>query len=251
MENPNWTTIKLNPGERIDDLERCGYKIIQDPAQFCFGIDAVLLSGFAKIRQGENALDMCCGNGIIPILLAAKTQARHIVGIELQRPAAQLAQRSVEANGLSDRINIICGDIKEADEYFARSSFDVVTCNPPYMIDSHGLKNPDSPKAIARHEIACDFNDVVSCAASMLKPGGRFFLVHRPFRLVELFGTLTRYRLEPKRMMMVHPFVDHEPNMVLIEAVAGAKRRLTVEKPLVVYESPGVYTTEIYDIYGY
>lgn len=251
MENPNWTTIKLNPGERVDDLERCGYKIIQDPKMFCFGIDAVLLSGFAKVRAQENVLDMCCGNGIIPILLAAKSQAGHITGMEIQREAAALAKRSVEANGLSDRINIICGDIKEADAYFSKSVFDVVTCNPPYMLDSHGLKNPESPKAIARHEIMCNFEDIARSAASMLKPGGRLFLVHRPFRLVELFSTLTKYNLEPKRMKMVHPFIDHEPNMVLIEAVLDGRRRITVEQPLIVYEQPGVYTPEIYEIYGY
>ena len=251
MENPNWTTIKLNPGERIDDLERCGYKIIQDPKLFCFGIDAVLLSGFAKVRAGEKVLDLCSGNGIIPILLAAKSQAAHITGLEIQRESANLAKRSIEANGISDRVNIICGDIKEAEDFFSKSAFDVVTCNPPYMIDSHGLKNPDSPKAIARHEIMCDFNDVVKAAAAMLKPGGRFFLIHRPFRLVEIFDTLTKYNLEPKRMKMVHPFVDHEPNMVMIEAVSDGRRRITVEKPLIVYENPGEYTQEIYDIYGY
>lgn len=251
MGNPNWTTIELNPDERIDDLERCGFKIIQDPKLFCFGIDAVLLSGFAKVRQGETVLDLCSGNGIIPILLAAKSQAGNIFGVEIQKESVSLALRSIEANGISDRVKMICGDIKCVTDYFVKSAFDVVTCNPPYMIDSHGLKNLDSPKAVARHELLCNFEDVVKAASEMLKPGGRFFLVHRPFRLVELFETLTKYNLEPKRMKMVHPFVDHEPNMVLIEAVSGARRRLTVEKPLIVYETPGVYTEEIYDIYGY
>lgn len=251
MENPNWTTIKLNPGERVDDLERCGFKIIQDPKMFCFGIDAVLLSGFAKVRQGDKVLDLCSGNGIVPILLAAKSQASHIFGIELQKESVDLAQRSVIANGIAERVRMICGDIKEVENYFVKSAFDVVTCNPPYMIDSHGLKNPDSPKALARHELTCNFDDVARIAADMLKPGGRFFLVHRPFRLVELFETLTKYKLEPKRMKMVHPFVDHEPNMVLIEAVAGGRSRLAVEAPLIVYEAPGQYTQEIYDIYGY
>lgn len=251
MRNPDWTTIKLNDGERIDDLERCGYKIIQDPEKFCFGIDAVLLSGFATVKNNEKALDLCCGNGIIPILLAGKTEGIRFDGIEIQDESASLARRSVIANAIEDKVNIVTGDIKSVKEYFTPSSYNVVTCNPPYMLDSHGVKNPESPKAIARHEIMCNFEDVVKAAAKMLKVGGRFYLIHRPFRLVELFDTLTKYKLEPKRMRFVHPFVDHEPNMVLIEACLGGKRRITIDKPLVVYEEPGKYTKEIYEIYGY
>ena len=251
MANPNWTTIELNEGERIDDLERCGYKIIQDTKRFCFGMDAVLLSGYAFAKRGDKILDLCTGNGIIPILLAAKTQAERIVGIEIQKEVADLARRSVAANDLADRINIICADIKDTQDYLQPGVFDVVTCNPPYMIDNHGIKNPDSPKAIARHELLCSFDDVARIAAMMLRPGGRLFLIHRPFRLTELFETLTKYSLEPKRMKFVHPYVDREPNMVLIEADLGSRRRLTVERPLIVYESPNCYTQEIYDIYGY
>ncbi len=251
MANPNWTTIELNEGERVDDLERCGYKIIQDTGKFCFGMDAVLLSGYAFAKRGEKVLDLCTGNGIIPILMAAKTQAERIVGIEIQKDIADLARRSVAANDLNDRVNIICADIRNTEEYLQAGIFDVVTCNPPYMIDSHGIKNPESPKAIARHEILCNFDDVASAAAKMLHPGGRFFLIHRPFRLTEIFETLTRHGLEPKRMKMVHPYVNREPNMVLIESNLGGRRRLTVERPLIVYESPNCYTKEIYDIYGY
>jgi tRNA1Val (adenine37-N6)-methyltransferase len=148
-------------------------------------------------------------------------------------------------------VNIINGDIREADDILQAGAFDVVTCNPPYMIDSHGIKNPDSPRAIARHEIMCNFDDVARITARMLKPGGRLFLIHRPFRLTEIFETLTKYKLEPKRMKMVHPFVDKEANMVLIEACQGGRRRIKVERPLIVYESPNCYTKEIYDIYGY
>lgn len=251
MANPNWTTIELNEGERVDDLERCGFKIIQNTDKFCFGMDAVLLSGYASIRPGDKVLDLCTGNGIIPILLAAKSRAERIVGIEIQRDIAELAKRSVEANDLSDRINILCADIKNAEEYYQSAVFDAVTCNPPYMIDNHGIKNPDSPKAIARHEILCNFDDVARVTSRMLKPGGRLFLIHRPFRLTEIFETLTKYKLEPKRMKLVHPYVNREPNMVLIEAGLGGRRRLTVERPLIVYESPNCYTKEIYDIYGY
>ena len=251
MANPNWTTIELNEGERVDDLERCGFKIIQNTEKFCFGMDAVLLSGYASIRRGDKVLDLCTGNGIIPILLAAKTGAGRIVGIEIQRDIAELAKRSVEANDLNDRVNILCADIKNAEEYYQAGAFDAVTCNPPYMIDNHGIKNPDSPKAIARHEILCTFDDVARVTSRMLKPGGRLFLIHRPFRLTEIFETLTKYNLEPKRMKLVHPYIDREPNMVLIEAGLGGRRRLTVERPLIVYESPNCYTKEIYDIYGY
>lgn len=244
-------TIELNEGERVDDLERCGYKIIQNTQQFCFGMDAVLLSGYAYAKQTEKVLDLCTGNGIIPILLAAKTKAERIVGIEIQKEVADLAKRSVAANGLSDRVNIICADIKETEDYLQAGVFDVVTCNPPYMIENHGIKNPDSPRAIARHELLCTFDDVARIAARMLKPGGRMFLIHRPFRLTDIFETLTKYDLEPKRMKLVHPYVNREPNMVLIEAGHGGRRRLTVERPLIVYESPNCYTKEIYDIYGY
>lgn len=251
MANPNWTTIELNEGERIDDLERCGFKIIQNADKFCFGMDAVLLSGYAYAKKGDKILDMCTGNGIIPILLAAKTKAERIVGIEIQKDMADLAKRSVAANDISDRVNIICADIKNAEDYFQAGIFDAVTCNPPYMIDNHGIRNPDSVRAIARHEILCNFDDVARIASRMLRPGGKLFLVHRPFRLTEIFETLTKHGLEPKRMKLVYPYIDREPNMVLIEANCGGRRRLTVERPLIVYESPNCYTKEIYDIYGY
>lgn len=249
MKNPDWTTIKLNEGERVDDLGRCNFKIIQNPDKFCFGIDAVLLSGFANVKKDEKVLDLCSGNGIIPMLLCAKTQGASFEGIEIQEESVALATRSIKANGIDDVARVVQGDIKNITDYFAPSSMNVVTCNPPYMIDSHGIKNPDSPKAIARHEIMCDFTDVAKAAAKMLKVGGRFYLIHRPFRLVELFDTLTKYKLEPKRMRFVHPFADHEPNMVMIEAVLGGKRRITIERPLVVYEKENVYTQEIYEIY--
>lgn len=251
MANPNWTTIELNEGERVDDLERCGFKIIQNSDKFCFGMDAVLLSGYAYAKHTEKVLDLCTGNGIIPILMAAKTQAERIVGIEIQKYIADMAKRSVAANDLSDRVNILCADIKDTEDYLQAGIFDVVTCNPPYMIDSHGIKNPDSPRAIARHEIMCTFDDVARISARMLRPGGRLFLIHRPFRLTDIFETLTRHGLEPKRMKLVHPYINREPNMVLIEANLGGRRRLTVERPLIVYESPNCYTKEIYDIYGY
>lgn len=251
MENQNLENSNLKENERIDDLQRNGYKIIQNPQKFCFGMDAVLLSGFAKARKGDLVLDMGTGTGIIPILMEAKTEAAHLTGLEVQEESADMARRSVSLNGLSHKIDIVTGDIKEADKLFKSASFDVITCNPPYMIGQHGIANPDAPKAIARHEVLCTLEDVVKQAAKLLKPGGNFFMVHRPFRLAEIITLMVQYKLEPKRMQLVYPYVDKEPNMVLIEGCRGGKSRMTVEKPLIVYKEPGVYMPEIYDVYGY
>ena len=244
-------TIDLKPGERLDDLQRNGYRIIQDPDKFCFGMDAVLLSGFASAPDGGRVLDLGTGTGIIPILMAAKTGAKELVGLEIQPESAEMANRSVILNDLEEKVKIVEGNIKEAGELFEAASFDVVTSNPPYMIGGHGLQNPDGPKAIARHEVLCDLEDVVKAAARCLKPGGKFYMVHRPFRLAEIMVVMNRYKLEPKRMRLVYPFIDKEPIMVLIEGARGGKSRITVEPPLIIYESQHKYTKEIYDIYGF
>lgn len=241
----------LLPEERLDELHRSNYKIIQNPNKFCFGMDAVLLSGFAEVKEGETALDLGTGTGIIPILLEAKYKGSHYTGLEIQEESADMARRSVAINKLSDKVDIVTGDIKEASKLFKLSSFDVVTSNPPYMTNSHGLVNPDMPKAIARHELLCSLDDVIREGSRVLRPGGRFYMVHRPMRLVEIISTFTKYKLEPKRIRFVHPFADKEPNMVLIEAIRGAKPMVKVERPLVVYQDVNVYTNEIYDIYGY
>ena len=244
-------TIDVYEGERIDELHRNGYRIIQKKDGFCFGMDAVLLSGFAAVKEGERALDLGCGTGIIPLLLEAKTRGRHFTGLEIQREMADMAARSVRLNRLQDKIDIIEGDIKEAGRIFGGASFDVVTANPPYMNDRHGLKNPELPKAIARHEVLCCLEDVVREAAAVLKPGGRFYLVHRPRRLAEIMAVFQRYRLEPKRMKMVHPYADREANMVLLEAVRGGGAMMKVEAPVIVFREPGVYSEEIVTTYGY
>ena len=243
--------IELKDEERLDDLQRNGYQIIQKKDGFCFGMDAVLLSGFAAVKPGEKAIDLGTGTGIIPILLEAKYEGEHYTGLEIQDEVAEMAARSVALNHLEEKVSIVKGDIKEASRLFGAASFDVVTSNPPYMNDAHGLKNPDLPKAIARHEVLCTLDDVAREAAKLLRPGGRFYMVHRPHRLIEIITALTKYKLEPKRMKMVHPFVDKEAIMVLIEAVRGGKSMIKVEAPIVVYREPGVYTQEIYDIYGY
>lgn len=239
----------LREGERLDDLQREGLQLIQNPAWFCFGMDAVLLSAFARVKKGQVCLDLGCGNGVIPILLAGRTEGRSFTGLELQDDIAEMAGRSVQYNHLEEKVHIVHGDIKEATSIFEAASFDVITSNPPYLANSHGLISEAGHKAVARHEIACTLEDVVANAAKLLRPGGSFFLVHRPFRLAELIGCMTAHKLEPKRMRLVYPYVDKEPNMVLLEGVRGGNSRMTVERPLIVYESENVYTEEVRRLY--
>lgn len=242
-------TVMLQPRERLDDLQN-GFKIIQNPDFFCYGIDAVLLSWFARVKEGESVLDMGTGCGVIPLLLKAKTKGKHFTGLEIQEPVAEMACRSMLYNQVEEDIAIVTGDIKEASAIFGRASFHVVTCNPPYMTQSHGLINPEEPKAVARHELKCSLRQIIEQAAAVLTSNGRLYLVHRPFRLAEIMRILMEYQLEPKRMQLVYPFADREPNMVLLEAVKGGNPRIQVDKPLIVYETPGVYTRDIREIYG-
>lgn len=241
----------LKPGERLDDLQRNGHEIIQDPDRFCFGMDAVLLSGFAKVKNGGKAIDLGTGTGILPILLSAKTGGRHFTGLEVQHDSADMASRSVKLNGLEDRIDIIEGDIKEVRALFDAASFDTVVTNPPYMTGGHGIVNPEGPKAIARHEILCTLKDVVTAAAYLLKEGAGLYMVHRPFRLPEIFEEMRKVNIEPKRMRLVYPSVDKEPSMVLIEGRKGGNQRLKCEKPLIINGEDGRYTREITEVYGY
>lgn len=242
--------IKLKPEERLDDLQIKGYHIIQDPTKFCFGIDAVLLATFAKVKKSERALDLGTGNGIIPILLEAKTNGDKFVGLEIQEESVELAKRSVEYNNLESKVEIVNGDIKEAGNLFGSASFHVITTNPPYMIGEHGIKNATDARSIARHEILCTLDDVVRESAKLLQFKGRFYMVHKPFRLAEIFATMMKYGIEPKRMQLVHPYVDKEPNMVLVEGLKGGKSRITIEPPLIVYKEDGSYTDEILRWYG-
>lgn len=237
--------------ESVETLKN-GCKIIQDSQKFKFGIDAVLLSHFAfsQIKQNESLIDLGTGTGIIPLLLS-KSKAEKLTGLEIQQECAQISQKSVELNNLQEKINIVNGDIKCVSEYFSKHSFNAVTSNPPYMINEHGKQNPLDAKAIARHEVLCNLEDIIKAADFLLKPHGKFFMIHRPFRLPEIFSLLIKYSLEPKRMQLIHPFADKEPNMVLIEARKDANPRLAVEKPLVVYETPGIYTSQINEIYDF
>lgn len=238
---------KLREGERLDDLQLKGYEIIQSPGRFCFGMDAVLLSAFAKVKKGEKVLDLGTGTGILPILLEAKNPGEHYVGLEIQEESADMARRSVAHNHLEDKIQIITGDIKEASAIFGQDSFDVITTNPPYMIGGHGIRNENEALSIARHEVLCSLEDILRESATVLKEKGRFYMIHRPFRLPEIMGTMSRYGIEPKRMRLVYPYVDKEPNMVLIEGRKGGNPRMTVEKPLIVYNSDRSYTKEVWE----
>lgn len=240
----------IKENERLDDLQRNGLMLIQDPEKFCFGIDAVLLSYFTRLKPGGKILDMGTGTGVIPILLSARTSPSEIDGLEIQEESADMAQRSVIYNELENIIHIKQGDLCHASEIYGRSVFDAVTCNPPYMINDHGRVNQNSMKAAARHEILCTLEDVIREASSVLKPNGHFFMIHRPFRLTEIINDLLKYRLQPKRMRFIHPFTDREPTMVLIESCAGGNYGVKIEKPLIIYKSPGVYTDEIHEIYG-
>lgn len=243
--------VELFEHERVDDLHIKGYQIIQSPERFCFGMDAVLLSDFVREKKNGAVLDMGTGTGIIPILLEAKEKGKIFTALEIQEESAKMARRSVQLNDLEEKIEIITGDIKEASKLMKASSFDIVTCNPPYMNHQHGITNPELPKAIARHEILCTLEDVIREASKLVKPAGSFYLIHRPFRLAEIIGTLLKYKLEPKRMRLVYPYIEKEPNMVMIEAVRGGKSMMKVEPPLIVYKEKGKYTEEIYKIYGY
>ena len=234
---PLKSDIALNPGERLDDLERNGLRIIQRPDRFCFGMDAVLLSGFAWIREGEDTIDLGTGNGILPLLLSAKTEGRTFTGLEIQDESAELAERSVRLNGLTDRIFIRKGDIKEAAELFGAASFDVVVTNPPYMKGDHGLTNPDDAKAIARHEICCTLDDILRVSRRLLKEGGRFFMVHRPSRLADILCLMRQYKIEPKRLRMVHPSASKAANLLLIEGAKCGGRELKLMPPLYVYNA--------------
>ena len=269
--------------EQIDTLKN-GYKIIQDTDRFQFGIDAVLLADFAckGMKTGETVIDLGTGTGIIPLLMAGrwlsaadarcssatdnrwlsaceagvskppvnKTPQLHITGLEVQEASADMAAQSVALNGLEGQIQIVHGDLKEAGSLFPRHSFNVVTCNPPYMIDEHGRANALDAKTIARHEVLCTLEDVVAAADTLLATHGKFFMIHRPFRLPEIFSALERHSMEMKRMRLIQPFADKEPNMVLIEARKNAKRRLTIEPPLIVRDDDGEYTVEIKKIYN-
>lgn len=244
----------LKPGERIDDLQRNGLFIIQHAERFCFGMDAVLLSGFvsghSSVSDGS-VLDLCTGSGIIPLLISAKTSAGHITGMEIQSDIADMASRSVKMNGLEKRIEIIRCDIKEAADHITAASFDMVTVNPPYYKMGSGVVNPSDTKMISRHEIYCTLEDVLRVSAMALRESGLFYMVHKPQRLTDILFFMRKAGIEPKTLKMVHPYITSEPSMMLIEGRKGAGAELRIESPLIIYGPDGKYTSEMYTEYGY
>lgn len=242
--------MELKEKERIDDLEYKGLKIIQKEDGFCFGIDAVLLSDFAKeIRSNSEVLDLGTGTGILSILLSAKTNLKKIYGIEIQEEVADMAKRSVELNQLGEKIEIINKSIKELNETFEKNLFDAIVTNPPYKKINTGKANEKENKYIARHEVTANLEDFIKISFDLLKDKGSFYMVHRPERLAEMIYLLKKYKLEPKKIRFVHSNTEQAPKLVLIKAVKNAKEFLTVENPLFIYDKQGNYTKEILKIY--
>jgi len=243
----------LKFGERLDDLHRDGFKIIQHPDKFCFGMDAVLLADFAKVHRGQRALDLCAGNGIVSILMAARSpQDAAFNGIEIQPEMVCMANRSIQYNNLQDRVNITLGDIRRGDSTPPLGTvpvFDVVTANPPYMPVGDGKQSPNEANALARHEIMCTLDDVVAAASRHLVPKGRFYMVHRPARLAEIFASLAKHDMAAKALRLVQPKINQPPNLLLISAIKGGNPGLVVDAPLIVYNKTGEYTEEVKRIY--
>jgi len=230
-------TDLVKDGECLDDLQLNGLKIIQKLKGFRFGIDAVLLSNYVKVDKNMNIIDLGTGTGIIPILLSAKTDAYHITGVEIQPEMAEMAQRSVMLNNLQNRITIVEGDFRNSIDMFGLGSFDAVVVNPPYTKAGSGLVNPDDAKAVSRHEIFCTLEDIIKVSSGLLKHHGRFFMIHRPERLVDIFFTMREYRIEPKRIRLVHANRKNPANMVLVYGLKNGNPQVTVEAPLYTHES--------------
>ena len=243
------TLVRWN--ERVDDLERNGYRLIQNPEVFCFGIDAILLAHFARVsNHKQKILDIGTGTGIIPIVMHAIYQKGHYTGIDIQEQMIEMANRSVMLNEIEADVQMKTVDIKEYKEHFNSGEFDIITCNPPYMKGDCGLKNEHPSKTIARHEVACTLEDIISAAGYMLKYGGKMCIIHRPHRLVDILATMRQYKIEPKVMRMIYPKQGKEPTMVLVEGVKNGRPELRVQAPLIVYNEDGTYTDEINEIYG-
>ncbi len=241
----------LKESERIDDLEYKGLKIIQDRNGFCFGIDSVLLSDFAKnMKKKSVVMDIGTGTGIIGLLLCKKTNLKKIYGIEIQKEVAEMAERSIKLNNLEDRFSILNVNINDVTKYFVNNQIDVVVTNPPYKKNNTGLKNTSESKLISRHEVKCTLEDIIKKSYIILKDLGQFFMVHRAERLVDIMFLLRNNKLEPKEIRFVHSKQNEKPNLVLIKAVKNAKEFLKIDKPLIIYNDNGTYTDEILKIYG-
>ena len=243
--------IELKENERIDDLGLKNLKLIQDKQGFCFGVDAVLLSNFAKnIKKGANVLDLGTGTGIVATLLCGKTKLDKVIGVEIQPEVANMAKRSIRLNGLEDKFEILSENIIDIPEDLEKNSFDVIVTNPPYQKKDAGIKNDEEKKVISRHEITATLEDFIRVSKILLKDKGEFYMIHRPDRLADIFCFMRQYHIEPKIVRMVYPNYNKEPNLVLVKGIKNAKSFLKVEKNLYVYDEKGSYTKEIKDIYG-
>ncbi len=248
--------MELKENERIDDLEYKNLKIIQNKEGFCFGIDSVLISDFAKeIKNNSIGIDLGTGTGIISILLSSKTNLLKIIGIEIQKDVADMAKRSVELNGLQEKIDILNINIKEILEnknleIVKKESFDFIVTNPPYKKIETGKINENEYKYISRHEITANLDDFLEVSKYLLKDKGEFYMVHRPDRLVDILSSMRKYKIEPKKIRFVYSNINKEPTLVLIKGIKNANPFLKVEKPLFIYEKDGKYSEEIYKIYG-
>lgn len=242
--------VKVEKNERIDDLEYKGYKIIQNTDGFCYGVDSVLLSDYAKgIKKEAKVVDIGSGTGIISILLCAKTNLKKIYGIEIQEDVADMSRRSILLNDLNSRCEIININIKDVENHIEKNSIDVVVTNPPYKKENTGLKNQDRKNLISRHEVECNLEDIIEKSKYLLKDLGELYMIHRAERIVDIMCLLRKYNLEPKNIRFVHPKVNEKPNQVLIRAVKYAKPYLKIDKPLYIYGENGDYSDEIYKIY--
>ena len=243
--------IKLEENERIDDLQFKNLKIIQNSKGFCFGMDSVLLSDFAKnIKNNSFVLDLGTGTGIIPILLCGKTKLKKIIGIEIQEEVYNMAKKSIKLNNLENKFEIINKNILEINKKFEKNTFDVIVTNPPYKKNDSGIKNEDERKIISRHEVTASLEDFIKVSKDLLKDKGEFYMVHRPERLVDIFSLMRKYKIEPKLLKMVYPNKNKEPNLVLIKGIKNAKPFLKVEKNLYIYNEEGKYTEELLKIYN-
>lgn len=240
----------INQDETIDDLQLKGLNLIQKKDGFKFGIDAVLLSDFASVKRKHRVMDLCSGTGIIPFLIYGKYNPQSIYGLEIQENMIDMAKRSAKLNSLEERLSFINEDLKNIEFLKTIEKFDVVTVNPPYKLNSSGILNPNDKLAIARHEVLCNLEDVISAARILLKDNGRLFMVHRPERLADIFMLMRKYKIEPKRVKMIHPKIGKAPNIVLVEGQRDGGAYLKWEPPLYVYDENGKYTKEIDSIYG-
>lgn len=247
--------MNLKKNERIDDLEFNNLKIIQNDKGFCFGIDSVLISDFAKdVKENAVGVDLGTGTGIISILLASKNNLSKIYGLEIQKDVSNMAKRSVELNKLQNKIEIINMNIKEIInnkniEKLKRESFDFIVTNPPYKKIDTGKVNESEYKYISRHEVTASLENFVEVSKILLKDRGAIYMVHRPERLVDILTIMRKYKIEPKKLRFVHPTEEKEPNMVLIKAIKNGRSFLKIEKPLIIYNKDGKYTDEILKIY--